>query len=202
MVRRNKPSHDWSRTKKDGNDAKKKTYGYIERDELLRQEFQAELEAKDPDTLVFIDESGVDNREDYGYGWNEKGQRFHALKAGKRSTRVSIIGALSQKRLIAPLSFEGACNRQVFEKWLETMLLPLLLPGQTIILDNAAFHKSEKIRALVENTGCELRYLPPYSPDLNEIEHQWFLIKNRVRKTASSSESFRERVDKAITVLS
>lgn len=149
-----------------------------------------------------MDESGIDNLKEYGYGWNERGQRFSALKAGKRSTRVSMIAALSQNLLIAPLSFEGTCNREIFERWLEIMLLPLLLPGQTIILDNATFHKSEKIRALVENAGCELRYLPPYSPDLNEIEHQWFPIKNRVRKTASSSESFRERVDKAIAASS
>lgn len=145
-----------------------------------------------------MDESGIDNRDDYGYGWNEKRQRFHALKAGKRSIRVSIIGALSQKKLIAPLTFEGSCNRQVFEKWLEEMLLPSLLPSQTIILDNATFHKSEKIRALVESAKCELKYLPPYSPDFNQIEHQWFPIKNRVRKMASSSENFRERVDRAI----
>jgi transposase len=55
---------------------------------------------------------------------------------------------------------------------------------------------------LIENADCELKYLPPYSPDLNEIEHQWFPIKNTVRKMANSSESFRERVDKAIAILS
>lgn len=82
--------------------------------------------------------------------------------------------------------------------WLEEMLLPLLIPGQMIILDNATFHKSEKIRNLIENVECELKYLPPYSPDLNQIEHQWFPIKNRVRKMADSSESFRARVNKAI----
>ena len=77
----------------------------------------AYLRAKDPNTLVYVDESGIDNTEEYGYGWNEKGQRFQALKAGKRSIRVSIIGALSQKQLIAPLTFIGSCNHQVFAKW-------------------------------------------------------------------------------------
>lgn len=132
----------------------------------------------------------------------ELGQRFHALKAGKRSIRVSIIAALSQKKLIVPLTFEGTCNRMVFEKWLEEMLLPSLLPGQIIILDNATFHKSEKIRELIENANCELKYLPPYSPDLNEIEHQWFPIKSRVRKMAFSNECFREKVDRAVAVSS
>lgn len=104
--------------------------------------------------------------------------------------------------MIAPLTFEGACNRQVFEKWLEKMLVPILRPGQTIILDNATFHRSEKIRKSIEDAKCELKYLPPYSPDLNKIEHQWFPIKNQVRKMASSNENFREKVDKVIAALS
>lgn len=66
----------------------------------------------------------------------------------------------------------------------------MLLPGQTVILDNATFHKSEKIRERIEKANCTLKYLPPYSPDLNEIEHYWFPIKNRVRKMGDSSEPF------------
>lgn len=115
---------------------------------------------------------------------------------------MSIIAALNQKQLIAPLTFVGSCNRQVFEQWLEEMLIPYLLPRQTVVLDNASFHKSELIRGLIEGAGCELKYLPPYSPDLNEIEHYWFPIKNRVRKMAGSNITFRERVDKAVASLS
>lgn len=116
--------------------------------------------------------------------------------------RVSIIAALSQGKLIAPLTFEGSCNRIVFEKWLLENLLPILLPGQTIILDNASFHKSEKIKELIETAKCELKYLPPYSPDLNEIEHYWFPIKNRVRKMGGNSEPFRDKVDRAVAASS
>ena len=72
------------------------------------------------------------------------------------------------------------------------MLLQTLLPGQTIILDNATFPKSERIRQLLEDADCELKYLPPYSPDLKEIEHQWVPIKNRARKIVDSREFFRE----------
>lgn len=151
---------------------------------------------------VYVDESGIDNREDYGYGWNEKGQRFYDLKSGKRSIRVSIISGLNQGKLIAPLTLEGACNRSVFEQWLAEKLLPVLKPGQTVILDNASFHKSEKIRELIESAECQLEYLPPYSPDLNEIEHYWFPIKNRVRKSQGTIEDFRERVDTSIRLTS
>lgn len=180
----------------------KKTYGYQERDEEKRREFRAKIGSKKPSELVYIDESGMDNREDYGYGWNEKGKRFYDLKSGKRSSRVSIMSALCQGRLVAPLTFEGSCNRLVFEKWLEEKLIPELKPGQTVILDNATFHQSQKIRELVELAGCEIQYLPPYSPDLNKIEHYWFPIKNRVRKSKGSIDDFRERVDSAVKLAS
>lgn len=122
----------------------KKTYGYQERDEDKRKAFILLISKKEPRQLVYVDESGIDNREDYGYGWNEKGERFPDLKSGKRSIRVSIMSALCQGKLIAPLTFIGSCNRSVFEKWLKEKLVPELKPGQTVILDNATFHKGRK----------------------------------------------------------
>lgn len=180
----------------------KKTYGYQERDEQTRLEFQLKISQTLPENLVYIDESGMDNREDYGYGWNERGKRFYDLKSGKRSLRVSILSGLCQGKLIAPLTFEGSCNRLIFEKWLEEKLIPELSPGQILILDNATFHKGDRIRELVESAGCELQYLPPYSPDFNKIEHYWFPIKNTVRKSNGSIEDFRERVDRAVKLTS
>jgi transposase len=180
----------------------KKTYGYRERDEETRQKFIVKTRDKKPEERVYIDESGIDNRDDYSYGWNEKGQRFYDLKSGKRSIRVSIISGLCQGKLLAPFTFEGACNRSFFEQWLSEKLLPTLKPGQTVILDNATFHKSEKIRDLITSAKCELEYLPPYSPDLNEIEHYWFPIKNRVRKSQGTIEDFRERVDTSVRIAS
>ena len=181
---------------------KKKTYGYRERDEDKRKKFLAKIRDKRPEQLVYIDESGMDNREDYGYGWNELGKRYYDLKSGKRSLRVSIISGLCEGKLVAPLTFEGSCNRVVFEKWLGEKLLPQLKTGQLVILDNASFHKSQKVRELIESVNCELEYLPPYSPDLNEIEHYWFPIKNRVRKSEGTIENFRDRVDYAVKLTS
>jgi len=177
--------------------SQKKTYGYRERNDAQRQAFLAEIAAKAPETVLYLDESGIDNACDYAYGWSECGQRFHALKLGHHTQRISIIAALHHQQLLAPLTFEGYCNRGVFEAWLEQFLLPLPLPGQTLIMDNASFHKSDRIQELVASVGCQVLYLPPYSPDFNPIEPYWFVLKHRIRKTVSLYPSFREAVDAA-----
>lgn len=131
---------------------------------MKRQEFQEQLKTKLPSQIVYVDEAGIDNREDYPYGYCEIGQRFHALKSGKRTERVSWIAALKQESLFAPITFAGSCNRGLFEMWLEECLLPQLQSGDVIVLDNASFHRSQAIDEIVAAAGCEIWYLPPYSP--------------------------------------
>ena len=144
-----------------------------------------------------MDEAGIDDTDDYGYGWCLLGERFYAKRKASRTQRVSFIAAWHQRQLVAPATFEGYCNRAVFEAWLEQFLLPELAIGSVIICDNASFHKGGQIRELIEAAGCHLLYLPPYSPDLNPIEHQWFVLKNRMRKQIQSGRPFREVVDEA-----
>ena len=66
--------------------------------------------------------------------------------------------------------------------YFEQVLLPVLPPGSVIVLDNARFHQSPTTQQLVEAAGCQLLFLPPYSPDLNPIEHLWAAFKTRLRK--------------------
>lgn len=129
-----------------------------------------------------MDESGIDSHETYPYGWSKKGQRFHSSRPGKRRDRLSIIGALWQEKLLAPMVYQGYCTAKVIEAWLSHFLLPKLRPGQVIIMDNAPFHNSHKIKEIIEEAGCELLFLPSYSPDLNPIEHWWHKIKTAIRK--------------------
>jgi transposase len=147
------------------------------------------------ETIVYVDEAGMDNREDYGFGWNERGQRFHALKSGRRQGRVNMIAALCQEQLMAPFTVEGACNRAVFEIWLETCLIPLLSPGQVVVMDNATFHKGGRIEQLIQEAGCELLYLPAYSPDFNKIERCWSWLKSRIRKQLDQFECLRDAME-------
>jgi transposase len=145
--------------------------------------------------LVYVDESGMDERDDYGYGYAPRGERVYALKSGNRQGRINMIAGYRDAQLIAPFTVEGACNRVVFETWLETCLLPVLHPGDWVILDNATFHHGGRIAALIESVGAQLVYLPPYSPDLNRIEKCWAWLKSRIRKQLHHAESLRDAIE-------
>jgi len=145
--------------------------------------------------LVYVDESGMDERDNYGYGYAPAGERFYDLKSGRRQGRINMIAGYRAGELIAPFTVEGACNRSVFEIWLETCLIPRLRPGEWVIVDNATFHHGGRIAELIEAAGCQVVYLPPYSPDLNRIEKGWAWLKSRIRKQLPTASSLREAIE-------
>jgi len=177
-------------------DAKKKTYGYRQRDAAQRADFQAQIGA-DPRAahLVYIDEAGMDERDNYGYAYAPAGERAYGLKSGRRQGRINMLAGYRGTELIAPFTLEGACNRTVFELWLETCLIPTLTPGDWVILDNATFHHGGRIAELIAAAQCRLVYLPPYSPDLNRIEKCWAWLKSRIRKRLSTATSLRAAME-------
>lgn len=195
MGGRHQRSHNLKSVEENWVHSKKKTYGYRERDESKRQTFIEQLANEADETIVYVDEAGMDNREDYGFGWNLRGQRFHALKSGRRQGRVNMIAALCQQKLMAPFTIEGSCNRVVFEIWLESCLIPLLKPGQVVVMDNATFHKGGRIEQLIQEAGCQLLYLPAYSPDFNKIERCWSWLKSRIRKQLDQFECLRDAME-------
>ncbi|MBE7385012.1 MAG: transposase [Leptolyngbya sp. SIO1E4] len=131
----------------------KKSDTYQERDPEKRQEYSTELAQFDAHPRVYLDEAGVNDTEDYGYGWCLKGERFTAERRGNRTERVSFMAAWHQHQLIAPLTYEGYCNRLVFETGLEEKLLPALPYGSVIICDNASFYKGGRIEELIQQAG-------------------------------------------------
>jgi transposase len=137
----------------------------------------------------------MDERDNYGYGYAPVGERFYDLKSGRRQGRINMIAGYRGEELIAPFTVEGACNRRVFEIWLETCLVPRLRPGEGVIVDNATFHHGGRIAQLIEAAGAQLIYLPPYSPDLNRIEKCWAWLKSRIRKCLRDFPTLRDAME-------
>ncbi len=89
--------------------------------------------------------------------------------------------------------FEGHCNANVFELYVEHILVPNLDVGMVVVIDNASFHKSKKIKELIEEAGGKLVFLSPYSPDLNPIEKWWHKIKTAIRKVMRDTDLLLEQ---------
>jgi len=86
--------------------------------------------------------------------------------------------------------------------WVENFLLPALPKNSTIIWDNASFHKSQELRDILEEAGHTMIFLPPYSPDLNPIEHKWHELKQRLRNCYDESIDFAANLCREIRVMS
>jgi len=142
-----------------------------------------------------MDEAGVEQYIYRKYAKAKKGQRILGKISGKRYIRTSIISSLnSQNKLIAPLFFNGMTDTNLVLWWVENMLLKELPQNSTIVWDNASFHKSQMLREMLENAGHTMIFLPPYSPDLNPIEHKWHELKQRLRSFYDDSVDFMENL--------
>jgi len=178
-------------------DTQKKSWRYRERDEAKRQAFRQQLSQVPEGDRVYIDQAGVDDTHCYAYGWSAKGTRCAGERLGHRSQRIWMAAAWCCGTVLSPLTFEGYCDSALIEAWFETQLCKVLRPGQVVILDNASFHRQQRLRVLLEQEGCALLPLPPYSPDLNKIEPLWHTIKTRIAHNKDHYPTFRLAVDAA-----
>lgn len=154
--------------------------GYKERDLTKRKNFLRLRErfARRGKTFIYIDESGFEPSVTRRYGYGLKGQRVYGLVSGHKGPRTSLIAArIGGEGFAAPFLFEGTCNADVFNEWLERQLCPRLSENHVVVMDNASFHKGAKTADLIHDTGAVLLFLPPYSPDFNPIEHDFAAIK-------------------------
>ena len=115
------------------------------------------------------------------YGYAPKGELCYGIFDWHAKGRVNVIGALIGACLLTVCLFEGSINSEVFHSWVKEDLLPKLPQNSVLVLDNATFHKRADTQTLIEQSGFFLEYLPPYSPDLNPIEHKWAQAKARRR---------------------
>jgi transposase len=158
----------------------------VEASEEKRAKYRKTIEGIVAEDLVYIDESGIDITEVKDRGWGKKSQKLTGKKSGKYYQRTNIIAGYVNHKSIAPMLFNGSCNRKLFENWVEQFLIKELKVGQVVVMDNAAFHKSIKTKELIESVGCRLIFLPPYSPDLNPIEKFWANMKRWIKTHISN----------------
>ena len=123
-----------------------------------------QVEAK---RLIFVDEMGTNTSLSSAYAWAPKGQRAHCLVPRNRGANTTVLSSMSMEGMGPSLTVEGATTSVVFEAYLEQVLAPTLRRGQVVVMDNLSAHKGERVRELIEERGCELIYLPSYSPDFN-----------------------------------
>lgn len=139
----------------------------------------------DPKRLVFIDETSLNTKFARLYGRSPVGQRCLARVPHGHWHTSTFIAALRWDRIEAPFLIPGAADGEVFTAYVGQVLCPQLQAGDTVILDNLSTHKVPAVTQLFAAQGVTVRYLPPYSPDLNPIEQAFAKLKSHLRAAAA-----------------
>jgi transposase len=142
-----------------------------------RRRFLGLTKKLDPRRLVFVDEAGSNIGMTRDYARAPRGERAPGSVPRNRGTVTTMLGALDIRGVRALMTVEGATDTDVFEAFLEQVLVPKLRPGDIVILDNVGAHKPELMRRLIAQAGASLIFLPAYSPDMNPIELCWSKLK-------------------------
>jgi hypothetical protein len=129
------------------------------------------------ETLIYVDETGIDQFLHREYAYAPRGQKVIGKISGKKFKRTNIVAGICLNEWVAPLEYYGTTDSLLFECWFEQCLLQEAKIGSTIVLDNAAFHRKSVLFDLAKRHGFEILFLPPYSPDLNPIEKKWAWLK-------------------------
>jgi transposase len=149
--------------------------------------------------LVFVDEMGTHTSLAPSYGYSPRGQRAFFKLPRNRGTNTTLLSSMSLEGMGPSMAIEGSTNKEVFEAYVEYFLAPTLREGQVVVMDNLSAHKGERVRKLIEDRGCELLYLPPYSPDLNPIEEAFSKVKRSLRVSgARTKEALVRAIGKAL----
>ncbi len=146
-----------------------------------RQRWRSWQAALDPRRLVFIDETWIKTNMAPLRGWGPRGERLRGFAPHGHWRTLTFLGALRCDRLTAPCVFDGPINGQCFRAYVEQLLVPVLRPGDIVVMDNLGSHKSVAVRGMIRAAGARLWFLPPYSPDLNPIEQAFAKIKHWMR---------------------
>ena len=133
---------------------------------------------------MVVDETGAATNMTRRDGRGPRGRRIDGPVPHGHWKATTFVGGLTARGFVAPYVTDGAMNGAIFKAWIEQMLAPELRPGDVVIMDNLAAHKVVGVREAIQARGASLRYLPPYSPDLNPIEQAFAKLKALLRKAA------------------
>ena len=143
--------------------------------------------------MAYVDESGFASDMPRTHGYSEVGKRCFGSHDWNAKGRENVLSALINGSLIGCGIVQGNVDSDVFNTWLETILIPELPQNSVVIMDNAAFHKSSATKVILDNDGHTLEFLPPYSLDFNLIEQKWSQAKSIRRKyNCSTFELFQK----------
>lgn len=157
----------------------------------------------DPGRLVFVDEMGTHTSLAPLYAYAPVGERAFFEIPRNHGKNTTLLTSLHQGGMGPSMAVEGATTARVFETYVRRLLAPALHPGQVVVMDNLGAHRPKRVRELIEQQGCELIYLPPYSPDLNPIEEALSKIKHILRKvSARTKETLIEVMGRALAAVS
>jgi transposase len=164
--------------------------GVSERDELLRCAWRTTVAGSiGADRFVFVDECSTNTSLRPLYAWSRRGERAPCSAPRNWGKNVTLLSSIMLSGMGPSLAVEGATTRAVFEAYLEEALAPSLRSGQVVVMDNLSAPKGGRVRELVEGRGCELLYLPTYSPDLNPIEQAFSKLKGLLRGAEARSRA-------------
>ena len=133
---------------------------------------------------MFVDETWASTRMARTHGRCPRGRRLVMDVPHGHWKTTTFVAALRSEGMTAPVVIDGAVTGDLFVAYVEQQLVPTLRPGDIVVMDNLACHKRVGVRRAIERAGCELRLLPPYSPDLNPIEKAFAKLKARLRAAA------------------
>jgi transposase len=151
----------------------------------VRAAWRAERAAVAPQRFVFLDETATPTTLTRLRARAPRGERAIGRVPHKRWESATLLASLTTAGMGAAMVLDGALARESFDAYVAQLLVPTLAPGQIVVLDNLPVHKSARARALIEGAGCQLLFLPAYSPDFNPIEQAFAKIKQILRGRAA-----------------
>jgi transposase len=173
--------------------------GATERNEEARAAWRESCKQLDARQLVVIDECGSNIGLTPLYARAPKGQRAPGQAPRNRGKNTTLIAALTFEGTGEAMIIEGSANATAFERYIEEILAPSLSPGQIVIMDNLAAHKGKKIEQLIEQRGCQVLFLPGYSPDFSPIEEMFSKVKAFLRRMgARTRETLQDAICQAL----